>query len=277
MTPDMTFLRSLLPAVLVSCAFGLGGAAPGHAQTHDISDVITAEVRPGWRLKDGTHYAALHLRLAPGWKTYWRAPGDAGIPPLFDWGGSQNVDGVAVVWPVPYVFRQSGMRSVGYEHELVLPLKVRLRNGTAMARLAADIEIGLCKDVCIPHQMKVQVDLPVPGKVDGRIAAALADQPMSAAQAGLGPARCIVTPENGGLRLRTEVAMPRQRGLEAVIETADPHVWVSEPKTKWQGGTLIAESRLIHSNGAAFALDRSGVRITLLSRGQAIDIQGCTG
>ena len=68
----------------------------------------------GWQMQNGHHMAGLSLQLAPDWKTYWRAPGEAGIPPLFDWSGSTNVQSVRVHWPSPVVFHLNGMQTIGY-------------------------------------------------------------------------------------------------------------------------------------------------------------------
>ena len=66
--------------------------------------LISAQIVPGWRLPDGQQMVALHVRLAQNWKTYWRAPGAAGVAPRFAWAGSQNLRGVQILWPVPQVF-----------------------------------------------------------------------------------------------------------------------------------------------------------------------------
>ncbi|MEL7014329.1 MAG: protein-disulfide reductase DsbD domain-containing protein, partial [Pseudomonadota bacterium] len=66
-----------------------------------IEDAIEARLLTGWRAADGSHIAALQIDLAPGWTTYWRAPGDAGIPPYFDWHASENLSSVDVEWPSP--------------------------------------------------------------------------------------------------------------------------------------------------------------------------------
>ena len=84
-------------------------AAPALATTQD--DVLSAQLRPGWQMENGGHMAAVELQLAPGWKTYWRSPGDAGIPPTFDWSGSDNVRSVRIHWPAPLVFDANGMQT----------------------------------------------------------------------------------------------------------------------------------------------------------------------
>ncbi|WP_375258286.1 protein-disulfide reductase DsbD domain-containing protein [Citreimonas sp.] len=249
-------------------------------RAESLDSIVSAELRPGWRLPDGSHIAALHLRLAPGWKTYWRSPGEAGIPPLFRWtAAGGNTAGVSVVWPTPHVFHQSGLRSVGYKGEVVLPLRVRLRDGNADAQIAGTIELGVCKDICMPHEVSVSAVLPAAARApDPRIAAALADRPLSRDEAGVGAVRCAVVPSAGGIGLRATLDVPRPGGaVETVIETADPSVWVTEPDSRWENGALVAEAELRHVSGGTFALDRSGVRITVLRDGQAIDVLGCTG
>ncbi|SDY17468.1 protein-disulfide reductase DsbD domain-containing protein [Citreimonas salinaria] len=264
---------------LISLALCLAlTALPLRAESLD--SVVSAELRPGWRLPDGSHMAALHLRLAPGWKTYWRSPGAAGIPPLFRWSGSgPEVAGVSVIWPTPYVFHQSGLRSVGYRNEVVLPLRVRLRDADADAQLAGTVELGICKDICMPHEVRVSATLPAAARApDPRIAAALADQPLTHAEAGVRQVRCSVAPVRGGIALRATLDVPRPGGaVETVIETADPEVWVAEPESRWEDGALVAEAEMRHIDGGAFAVDRSAVRITVLRDGQAIDVMGCSG
>ena len=256
-------------------------ALPAMASADRYSDMVTATLLPGWRLPGGDHMAALHLELAPGWKTYWRSPGDAGIPPSFDWNGSGNTRGVAVQWPSPEVFWQSGMRSVGYANEVVLPLRVRLRNGTRDARLGAVIDIGVCKDVCLPRRLKVKAMLPAGvTQPDPRIAAAMADLPFGARDAGVRSVECrIAPPDQGsghGLGFSVSLDLPGATGREeTVIEFPDPELWVADPKTSLRNGRLVAETRVTHMSQAAFALDRSAMTITVIGGAMPVEVRGC--
>ena len=239
---------------------------------------VTADVLPGWVKEDGTRMAALRLRLAPGWKTYWRAPGDAGIPPQFDWSASKNLASVAVVWPSPKVFDQNGMRSVGYENEVVIPLQINPSQQGKPIRLKADMDLGICSDICIPHSLEFDVKIdtsntaPTPA-----IAAALAQQPYSAKEAGVSASECIVSPTPDGLQIETRVTMPTAGNPEyVVIEPGPGEIWVSESSTKRQGGEIVAVSDMVHVNGGTIALDRSAIRITVLGSKYAVDIRGCS-
>jgi len=80
--------------------------------------------------------------LAPGWKTYWRAPGDGGIPPRFDWQGSENLGGAEFHWPVPQVFHENGLRSMGYYDSVVIPVEVSVPNAGAPARMRGGGTVG---------------------------------------------------------------------------------------------------------------------------------------
>jgi len=113
-------LRSLL-AVAASCLFGL---TTQPTSAGGLDDLVQIEVLDGGLTKRGTHQAALRLTLADGWKTYWRVPGEAGIPPQIGWGRSRNVKAVSLSWPTPQVFDVSGLRSIGYKHQLVLPVEI---------------------------------------------------------------------------------------------------------------------------------------------------------
>ncbi|MEM0948776.1 MAG: protein-disulfide reductase DsbD domain-containing protein [Pseudomonadota bacterium] len=258
------------------CALAVLLPLSAHAQSLD--DVVDAQLLPGWRMENGRHMAALRLTLAPGWKTYWRAPGDAGIPPQFDWSGSANIRGAVPHWPTPSVFDQNGMRSVGYKNELTLPIEFAPQTPGKPMTATGRIVLGVCEDICIPVNLVVGAELPMEvGAGAGAIRDALGDRPISASKAGVGRVVCQVEPISDGLRVSVSAEMPRLPGLEqAVIEFSDPAVWVSEAQTSRDGSRLVAVVDMVPPEAAPFAMARDGVRLTVLGDGRAVDIQGCT-
>ena len=247
-------------------------AAPASGQELP-SDLVRIEVLPGWRTEEGRHMAGLRLTLAPGWKTYWRAPGAAGLAPLLDLGDSAGIAGAEARWPVPEVFHFNGMRSIGYHDAVTIPLDLTLAGGPA--RLEGAIEIGVCDDICVPVRLPFSADLPEAGRRDPLIAAALVDRPMTGEEAGA-EARCALVPEGEGLRLTVRLTMPPLGGEEAVVvETSDPSLWVSETAVAREGGDLVANAEALARDGGPAAVDRSRLRITVLGEGRAVDIQGC--
>lgn len=269
----------MLRRFLHHLGLGLGlamAAAPLTAQS--VTDILAAELLPGWQTATGTRMAAIRLTMAPGWKTYWRSPGEAGIPPEFDWRGSTNVAGVALHWPVPEVFDFNGMQTIGYAHELVLPVEIRPRMPGQPVELRAAVDLGVCRDICVPANVQLQGQLATPASTapDPVIRAALQAQPRPARAAGLQGHHCAVTPAAQGLHLRAELNLPRLGPDEmVVIESTDPRIWVAEAHSRREGGRLVAETDLIAIDRQPLMLDRSGLTITVLAAGRAVEVQGC--
>ncbi|MCW9042471.1 MAG: protein-disulfide reductase DsbD family protein [Pseudopelagicola sp.] len=267
-------VQSISTALLIALTATLTAQAGGRGD-----DIAKADILTGWRTASGTHMAALRIELKEGWKTYWRAPGDAGIPPILDWSLSGNLASTHMTWPTPVVFDQSGMRSIGYKNAVILPIALEPRRDGRPVKLRGTLDIGVCKDICVPQRLKVRATLPADAdQRDPRIAAALAARPLSASEAELRAIRCTISPTANGLRIGLEIDMPSAGAPEAaVVESGLPDVWVAAPKTRRAGGTLFAETEMQHVSGGVFMLDRSALRVTVIGRKHAVDIRGCDG
>ena len=99
-------------AALVTLAMSSTSALSSNLENGDMASI---ELLPGWVQPDGSRMAAIKITLEEGWHTYWRAPGDAGIPPQLTVRSSDNISGIKMHWPTPQVYEQNGMRYVGYE------------------------------------------------------------------------------------------------------------------------------------------------------------------
>src|SRR5258708_15844276 len=89
--------------------------------------------------------AGIAFQLEPGWKTYWRTPGDSGVPPRFDFSKSENIEAVTVLWPAPTKFDDgAGGYSLGYHDQVVLPLRIVAKNADKPVTLRADINYSVC-------------------------------------------------------------------------------------------------------------------------------------
>ncbi|WP_439149245.1 protein-disulfide reductase DsbD domain-containing protein [Sulfitobacter sp.] len=241
-------------------------------------DVIQGELLQGWVLPDGNRVAAIRMTMAPGWKTYWRAPGDMGIPPHFDWGGSENLSTVAVEWPAPTVFREKNLTTIGYRDQVLLPLVITTSDKGAPVMLNTTIDMGVCLDICVPATLHVQglIDTDATRAVPA-IAASLAQRPYSAKEAGLTKATCKMAFKDGDLQLEASLTLPHAGGQEmVVIESGNPDVWVSEADSSRQGDILTAKVDMAHVSGATVAISRAAVRITVLGSNHSVDILGCT-
>ena len=271
------FKRRLL-ALLIAATFALFPAS-GQAQgDFSLSDVAEVTVLPGWRTANGTHIAAIRIALAPGWKTYWRSPGEIGIPPRFSWRGSRNLASVQIHWPTPKISYTNGLRSIGYSGVTIVPIELTPKgNDQGTIALRGAIEIGVCREICVPMVVNIRIDLPQAGLPDAEIQASLANRPATASEAGVRSVTCEVESISDGLRITARIDIPDMGSEElAIFELPDKSIWISQAQTTRRGRNLSAIVDFVPANGAPFLLNRSDVRITILGERGAVDIKGCS-
>lgn len=260
---------------LISLAFM---ALPTIAVAQDFGDMAQFEFLPGWRSESGVHIAAVKITLAPGWITYWRAPGDTGIPPQFSFTSDSAITSITPHWPVPEVFDDAGLQSIGYYDSVIFPLVVDAGDVTGDIAVSGELTVGVCEEICIPVTFTFDTFLPQTGIRDAEIAATLADEPMTRSEANVGDVTCAIDPISDGLRMTASIEVAQNGPSEfVVVEPSDPRIWVSQADVSRDGATLSATVEMVHPSGEPFAFDRSGVRITVLGNdGYAIDLRGCS-
>ena len=149
-------------ALIVLAAFTASDAAAESAASawveSDFSSVrlISATETTGGR-RD--LQAGLEFKLKPGWKVYWRSPGDAGFPPTIDWSGSGNLKTAALSWPLPERFSVLGFETLGYKKQVVLPIAVTAA-GDGGVDLKAEVKYLACAEICIPLDASLALKLP---------------------------------------------------------------------------------------------------------------------
>jgi len=102
----------------------------------------------------------IEVRLEDGWKTYWRSPGDAGIPPFVEWDGSGNLAAAQFQWPAPVRFNYYDLETFGYQKSVVFPINAQIAKPGEVVNLRARVDLLICDDVCIPHTFEASLDLP---------------------------------------------------------------------------------------------------------------------
>lgn len=113
----------------------------------------------GPRSADGQWQAGVEVTLGPGWKTYWRYPGDSGVPPNFDFSKSDNVASVVLDWPAPHAFPDGSGTSIGYRQRVVFPLTITPRDPTQPVTLRLALDYAVCEKLCVPEQAKAELTL----------------------------------------------------------------------------------------------------------------------
>ena len=136
-------------------------AANASASTWVESTNSKARLVSGTVERDGgpALMAGVQLRMNPEWKTYWKNPGDSGVPPSFDWSGSTNLKHAEVLYPAPHRFADGGGTSIGYDDEIVFPIEITPVRAGEPVILKLTFDYGLCKDLCIPNQVSLGLTL----------------------------------------------------------------------------------------------------------------------
>src|SRR3954454_16363055 len=130
---------AILTANLVAMmTLSLAARAEDGASSWDGDQRGAVRLIAGERRNDGrapTQRAGVQVRLAPGWKTYWRYPGDSGVPPRFDFAEAQNVKTVTIEWPAPHRFSDESGITIGYKEEVIFPLHLVAQDSSKPVRL----------------------------------------------------------------------------------------------------------------------------------------------
>ena len=147
---------TLLCAALVS-ASALATAADTPAR--EFSSPYTSLRLMNAGKQSGVWHSGVYITMQKGWKTYWRVPGDGGVPPSFDWSESENVAATTVMMPLPHRFTDENGEGIGYKTEVVFPVDVKPQDPSRPARLDLKIFYAVCNDICVPVQAQVQVNI----------------------------------------------------------------------------------------------------------------------
>src|ERR671927_1180062 len=167
----------------------------------------------------GVLLGGIAFQLEPGWKTYWRTPGDSGVPPRFDFSRSDNVEAVTVLWPAPMKFDDgSGGYSLGYRDRVVLPLRIVAKNADKPVTLRASINYAVCEKLCIPVDANAELAIAsVASTEDSTLFAALDTVPKPANVGDPNPLT-IRDVKREGQSVVVDVAAPEARDVSLFVE-----------------------------------------------------------
>jgi len=201
----------------VGFALGIALASP-HARAADAS-AWDGDTRSAVRLISGipdgsTLRAGVELRLAPGWKTYWRYPGDSGVPPHFDFAQSSNVKSATLSWPAPRRLLDDGGQSIGYDSNVIFPLRIVANNPAEPVVLRLKLDYAVCEKLCVPAEGNVELSL-------GATPIASISEPALAAAEARVPTRASIG-DHAGLAIRGVKQEPAVRYPRVIVDVAAP-------------------------------------------------------
>jgi DsbC/DsbD-like thiol-disulfide interchange protein len=223
-------LRSKIVATALVClAFGGWGviaraqdASEWDAQNHTAARLIAGAKLAG--SEANVLRAGIEIKLDPGWHTYWRDPGDSGVPPKIDFAGSDNVKSVTVLWPAPERFPDgAGGASIGYLDRVILPLHVTPQNAGKPSSLQLKLGYDICYNMCVPVESELKLSLNGDGAEEATIEKAEIRVPRRTAL-GAGDLKTGATKDLGARSLAI-VSVHREPGSphdRVVVEVAAP-------------------------------------------------------
>lgn len=247
---------SILAVALAAFATGAKAAASDPVQAGEaavrllaarISDTNSAPVFSG----------GIEIVLTPGWKTYWRYPGDAGIPPRFDWAGSENVANIEVLYPAPErIADDSGQNSIGYEKRVVFPLRIRAADPAKPVRLNLKLDFATCEKICIPAQAELVLNVSPESGPEPALAGAEEKLPR---KAKLGDAQI---PAVLAVKLKNGKAMDAIPHVLVTVRTENPaeaELFAEGPDEEWT--LALPEKIAADGNTATFSISLDGSRL----------------
>src|SRR4029079_14379020 len=148
---------ALSVSLTATCVAAPPGESPWVKESFSKARLVSGTVGGA---DNGAPLARVQIKAEPGWKTYWRTPGDSGVPPSFDWSGSKNLKKAQVLYPAPHRFADASGTAIGYEDEVVFPVKITPERRGEPVELKLNVDYGLCKTLCIPSQASLSLELP---------------------------------------------------------------------------------------------------------------------
>jgi suppressor for copper-sensitivity B len=158
LTRACAFAATLFLGLLWSCIAHAESPAGSAVTTEQSSARLVTAVTGAGDLK--TLPVGLDITLKPGWKTYWRSPGDAGFPPELKFDGSENVAAAVLQYPTPHRFELFGLQTFGYKDQVVYPIAVKPQHPGEPVKLRAHLRYLVCEQVCIPYDADLALDIP---------------------------------------------------------------------------------------------------------------------
>ena len=251
--------RALRQLAIVSLALtsppATGGVHAQDASAWDTEPHAAARLIAGSRSKTANAEfvrAGIEIRLDPGWKTYWREPGDSGVPPTLDFSGSSNVQSVTVLWPAPQRFPDgAGGNSIGYLDHVVLPLRIIPKDASSPSLLRVKFGYAVCGKLCVPAEAKLELALSGNSREEPALERAESRVPRRIA---LGAGKDLV--------IRSVHREPGDKHERVVVEIAAPvgapvDLFVEGPTPDWS--LPLPEPDGVAAGARRFAFDLDGL------------------
>ena len=219
----MENLNNRIAATLAACGIAIltgptaraADASPWVEDNYSSIRLIAGANKPGAE----SLRAGVEIKLQPAWHTYWRYPGDSGVPPRFSFAGSDNLATVKVLYPAPHAFTDEVGTTIGYKGNVILPLRVFPRQKDKPVTLRAKIDYAVCDRLCVPVEAKLELALsPANGADNPALVAAEARVPIPVTAAAAGLTARRANDDKRKPLVFVDLAAPTGQPVELLVE-----------------------------------------------------------
>jgi len=219
----------------------------------------------------GERWAALELQLDPGYKTYWRYPGDSGVPPILSFEGSENLAAHEVFFPTPHRFDDgAGGSAIGYTGEVKLVLKLTPKNPAEPVRVVISADYAVCERLCIPAKGMARLTI-APRSGEGKLL--LAAVP---AKEGAGFSARLLSFDDSvkPARVRVELRAPEGQVIDDVFAEGPGPAWALPlPKRETAAGQVATYDIALDGLPAKAVLHGASLRLTVTAGAKAAELR----
>ncbi len=275
----MNAFTKILCAGLTACGMTILSVNSGHAADASAwsqDSKSAARLIAGANTAGETRWrAGIEVTLQPKWHTYWRYPGDSGIPPRFDFSGSDNLKSAKVLYPAPHLFTDDSGNSIGYSDRVIFPIQITPRQAGKPVTLRLKIDYAVCEKLCIPAEGKAELTVaPGASAQDSDLVTAekSVPKPVSAAEAGLTVRRVNEAPKPLiAVDLKTPAAKP-----DAIFVEGPTPEWALPVPKPAQGAPTGRSHYGFELDGLPPGVSQKGpfeLTFTIVTGGSAIEVK----
>ena len=229
---------------------------------------------------DGAYQYSLFIELKNNWKTYWKYPGNSGFKPKFQLLSSKNLKDFSVSWPVPEILYEGKTKIYGFQEKLHLPIKVYPENSGNDINFDLRLDIGFCKDICIPETIYLKSVMAKPAsKVQNEELLSYIRKVPIKLENSENYVSCIVEKDKEKLnliaRFNSKFFKGKRHIKDAIFNYRGEEIWFSNKNQKSEKGTQIFSITLNHITEQSILLNKSKIEVTILTQNNGFILDGC--
>ncbi|MEM6972421.1 MAG: protein-disulfide reductase DsbD domain-containing protein [Pseudomonadota bacterium] len=238
---------------------------------------LSARFAIGEAHEDGRRETGLVMEIRPGWKTYWRIPGEMGVPPQLDWSRSENVAALDLDWPRPVLFESFGYLTLGYGGRVVMPITLTPADASQPMRLALNGQVGVCKDICVFETIAIETEImpEAPGPDRTSIGVARLSLPEPGPVAGVSMIACRIAGAGEERAFSGKLQMPDHGKAPHVVLEGPEGSWFDDVTASPLEGGYYEVKATFHAPDAPAWIDRNAIVTTVLAGPLAAEVSGC--